>query len=117
MKSSANHLWRDPIGWNRRTSGIFGLLIHDGSQISQTVSFKDLQDVADPVSRYLRSALKEGQRMIRTAHMTQIGEFRVSKRTAKNVPGNIGVCLMPIRRERTERMINNRDNFAKLSID
>lgn len=43
---------------------------------SSTFSYKDIEGLPDPVQRYFRYALKDGQRYIRFARMRAVGEFR-----------------------------------------
>ena len=42
----------------------------------RTFSYKDIEGLPDPVQRYFRYALKEGQEYIRFARMKAVGEFR-----------------------------------------
>ncbi|UCE35466.1 MAG: hypothetical protein JSV40_06090, partial [Deltaproteobacteria bacterium] len=42
----------------------------------RTFSYKDIEGLPDPVQRYFRYALKDGQKYIRLARMKAVGEFR-----------------------------------------
>lgn len=42
----------------------------------RTFSYKDIEGLPDPVQRYFRYALKDGQKYIRFARMKAVGEFR-----------------------------------------
>jgi len=42
------------------------------------VNFKQFEQVPEPVARYFKKILRDGQPLIRGAHLTQSGEFRTS---------------------------------------
>ena len=66
--------------WNNKTSQIVATLVHAALQSDiKKVSFKDVDKLPAPVGRYLRQVLKEGQPMIRSARVTQVGEFNIGK--------------------------------------
>lgn len=46
---------------------------------TKTVSFQDFDCLPEPVAKYFRLVLKEGQPCIRSASLTQVGEFRIGK--------------------------------------
>ncbi len=55
-------------------------------QQQKNVSFKDLGSLPAPVARYLRTVLKDGQPLIRSARVKHTGEFRTSLEDRSWVP-------------------------------
>jgi hypothetical protein len=63
--------------WNGQTSRLVDKLFQVLPGESQkTVTFKEFDLLPAPVARYFRWALKEGQPMIRSARIAQVGQFR-----------------------------------------
>jgi len=57
-----------------------GMLTEEGSKAqSKTFSFNDLEGLPEPVQRYFKYALKDGQEHIRFVRLKQIGEFRMKE--------------------------------------
>jgi hypothetical protein len=64
--------------WQQDTDLMLGWLLNapePPADQPRTVRFADLGELPAPVQRYFRQVLTEGQRMVRTAHLTQEGEF------------------------------------------
>jgi Family of unknown function (DUF6920) len=71
--------WVGTARWNAVTVGMVDELNAAPSrQEAKAVSFKRLGSLPAPVLRYFRMALKDGQPLIRSARMTQRGEFLVA---------------------------------------
>lgn len=57
-----------------------GMLTEEGSKAqSKTFSFNDLEGLPEPVQRYFKYALKDGQEHIKFARLKQVGEFRMKE--------------------------------------
>ncbi|NTU42777.1 MAG: hypothetical protein HGA78_06945 [Nitrospirales bacterium] len=66
--------------WSRRTSRTVERLIMEASKTAtETVSFRDFDQLPAHVARYFRLVLKEGQPLIRSARVIQEGEFRTGE--------------------------------------
>jgi len=66
--------------WNGQTSQLVQRLSHTpAAESRKTVTFKDFERLPAPVAKYFRWALKEGQPMIRSARIAQVGQFRARK--------------------------------------
>jgi hypothetical protein len=76
-------VWLATGNWHRDTAGLvkqFTPTIPDRrDRETQTASFKDFDRLPAPVAKYFRLVLKEGQPHIRSANLTQVGEFQVDK--------------------------------------
>lgn len=73
-------VWFGSVHWNGKTSQLVEKLIQAIPQREgKTVTFKDFEQLPAPVAKYFRWALKEGQPLIRSARITQVGEFRARK--------------------------------------
>jgi len=56
------------------------MLTEEGSKAqSKTFSFNDLEGLPEPVQRYFKYALKDGQEYIRFVRLKQVGEFRMKE--------------------------------------
>jgi len=56
------------------------ILTKDGSKVqSKTFSFNDLEGLPEPVQRYFKYALRDGQEYIKFVRLKQIGEFRMKE--------------------------------------
>lgn len=65
------------VRWDRKTLQLVEELRHPAlAQEMKTVSFKDFDQLPEPVARYLRLALKEGQALIRSVRFKQVGRLR-----------------------------------------
>ncbi len=63
--------------WNRETTDVVEDLIHKiPEHVPKKVEFKDFEKLPEPVAKYLRHVLKEGQPTIDAARITQSGLFR-----------------------------------------
>lgn len=63
--------------WDRRTLQLVGVLRHQApAQEMRAVSFEGFGQLPEPVARYLRLALKEGQPLIRSVRLNQVGKLR-----------------------------------------
>ena len=57
-----------------------GMLTEEGSEAqSETFSFNDLEGLPEPVQRYFKYALRDGQEHIRFVRLKQVGEFRMKE--------------------------------------
>jgi hypothetical protein len=57
-----------------------GMLTEEGSKAqSKTFSFNDLEGLPEPVQRYFKYALKDGQEHIKFVRLKQVGEFRMKE--------------------------------------
>lgn len=66
--------------WSRDSANAFAALDQRlAPSEAKRVDFRELEGLPEPVAKYLRSALKDGQPMIRSATITWGGEFRISK--------------------------------------
>ncbi len=82
--------------WNSRTSDIVEKLM--ASAISgepKTVSFKDFHLLPAPVAKYFRLVLKEGQPLIRAAHIQQEGKFFLNDKWIPFVATQHFSCFPP----------------------
>ncbi len=69
--------------WNRDSAKAFAALDERLLPLTtKRVDFKELESLPEPVAKYLRSALKDGQPMIRAATATWGGEFRIGENWA-----------------------------------
>lgn len=62
--------------WQVATERLTDLVLRQAARPHGTVSFETLESLPPPVKRYFRMALRDGQPRIRTARVTQRGEFR-----------------------------------------
>jgi uncharacterized protein DUF6920 len=63
--------------WNGQTSRLVDKLSQPlAGETPRTVTFKEFEQLPAPVVRYFRWALKEGQPMICSARIAQVGQFR-----------------------------------------
>jgi hypothetical protein len=63
--------------WSGETAQFEGKLIQAlPGERHKTVTFEEVKQLPVPVARYFRSVLREGQPMIRSVRMIQVGEFR-----------------------------------------
>lgn len=70
-------VWSGSARWDSQTSQIVNKLLQGDSDEKQaTVNLKEVEPLPPPVSRYFRLVLRERQPMIRSACITQSGEFR-----------------------------------------
>ena len=73
-------IWFGSVRWNGKTSRFVETLIQAIPQREvKTVHFRDFDQLPNPVARYFRWALKEGQPPIKSARLIQAGEFRARK--------------------------------------
>lgn len=73
-------VWLASVRWNGNTRQLVEKLAQaTPTREIKTVTFKDLDQLPVPVARYFRVALKEGQPFIRSARITQTGQFRASE--------------------------------------
>lgn len=72
--------------WHAATEDLSGQLAGNANAPSETVAFAALESLPDPVQRYFRLVLRDGQPHIRSARIRQAGEFR-SKETADTAAG------------------------------
>lgn len=57
-----------------------GMLTEEGSKAqSKTFNFNDLEGLPEPVQRYFKYALKDGQEHIKFIRLKQVGEFRMKE--------------------------------------
>ncbi len=57
-----------------------GMLTEEGSKVqSKTFSFNDLKGLPEPVQRYFKYALRDGQEHIKFVRLKQVGEFRMKE--------------------------------------
>ncbi len=63
--------------WDRKTLQFVEALRHPvPAQETRTVSFEDFDQLPEPVAKYLRLALKEGQPLIHSVRIRQVGKLR-----------------------------------------
>lgn len=62
--------------WGAATEHLVDLVLRRAERPQGTVSFEALESLPRPVSRYFRRALRDRQPRIRTARVTQRGQFR-----------------------------------------
>lgn len=62
------------LQWRGQTASIRRLLVPAAPSV-ETVDFAELDDLPEPVRRYLRQALKDGQPVIRSARIRHSGQF------------------------------------------
>jgi len=73
-------VWMGSAVWNKKTQELVSKLRQPGpAAASGTVDFAAIDRLPAPVARYFRLALKEGQPLIRSVRIKQIGEFNRSK--------------------------------------
>ena len=66
------------ILFDKKVTKEVGLMIGDGNKTqSKTFSFNDLEGLPEPVQRYFKHALRDGQEHIKFVRLKQIGEFRM----------------------------------------
>lgn len=57
-----------------------GMLTEEGSKVqSKIFSFNDLEGLPEPVQKYFKYALKDGQEHIKFVRLKQVGEFRMKE--------------------------------------
>lgn len=70
-------MWFGSARWNGKTSQFVDKLIQGiPRREAKTVAFQDFERLPAPVAKYFRWALEEGQPLIRSARIVQVGEFR-----------------------------------------
>jgi hypothetical protein len=70
-------IWFGSLRWHRTTSQYVKKIIRAvPQQETSRVTFENFQQLPAPVAKYFRSALKEGQPLVRSAQIVQVGEFR-----------------------------------------
>ena len=68
------------IIFDKKVTKEIDLLIKDGSKAqSKTFSFNDLEGLPEPVQRYFKYALRNGQEHIKFVRLKQVGEFRMKE--------------------------------------
>ncbi len=73
-------IWLASVRWNESTLQLVEKLTQAiPPREKKAVTFKDFERLPAPVARYFRLALKEGQPFIRSARITQTGQFRASE--------------------------------------
>lgn len=76
-------IWIAASNWHRETARLveqtIATISDSFSQKPEIVRFQDLDKLPEPVAKYFRLVLKEGQPHIRSANLTQVGEFRIGK--------------------------------------
>ncbi len=76
-------VWIAAGSWHRETARLveqsIQKILPQSDRETKTVSFQDFDPLPEPVAKYLRLVLKEGQPYIRSASLTQAGEFRIGK--------------------------------------
>lgn len=73
--------WSGASSWNSATDKLIEQLEKSAlTSETKTVSFDDLDLLPAPVARYFRLVLKDGQPIIRTAHLKHGGEFRLNEK-------------------------------------
>jgi len=69
-------VWYGTRIWDRTTAGLIDSMTEPLQRTpSDTVRFTDLDQLPEPVARYLKWALRDGQPIIRSVRMTQTGMF------------------------------------------
>lgn len=72
-------VWSGTTNWNAETARQFGKMKQAAlSSATKKVSFDGFENLPAPVARYFRFALKDDQPIIRTAKITQTGEFNLN---------------------------------------
>lgn len=68
------------ILFDKKVTKEIDILTEDGSKIQyKTFSLKDLEGLPEPVQRYFKYALRDGQEYIKFVRLKQIGEFRMKE--------------------------------------
>ncbi len=68
--------WVGTIRWDSTTHAMVEKMLAAGAgQSATTVSFKNLDKLPAPAARYFRMALRDGQPLVRSAHILHRGEF------------------------------------------
>jgi len=68
------------ILFDKRVIKEVGMLTEEGSKVqSKIFSFNDLEGLPEPVQRYFKYALRDGQENIRFVRLKQVGEFRMKE--------------------------------------
>jgi len=68
------------ILFDKKVTKEIDILTEDGSKTqSKTFSFNDLEGLPEPVQRYFKYALRDGQEYIKFVRLKQIGEFRMKE--------------------------------------
>jgi len=68
------------ISFDKKVTGEVGILTEEGSKTpSKTFSFDDLEGLPEPVQRYFKYVLKDGQEHIKFTRLKQVGEFRMKE--------------------------------------
>ena len=66
--------------FDKKITKEINLLARDGRKAqSETFSFNDIEGLPEPVQRYFKYALKDGQEYIRFVRLKQVGEFRMKE--------------------------------------
>ena len=66
--------------FDKKITKEINLLARDGRKAqSKTFSFNDLEGLPEPVQRYFKYALKDGQEHIKFVRLKQVGEFRMKE--------------------------------------
>ncbi len=68
------------ILFDKKVTKEVGMLTEEGSKVqSKTFSFNDLEGLPEPVQRYFKYALRDGQEHIKFVRLKQVGEFRMKE--------------------------------------
>jgi len=68
------------ILFDKKVTKEIDILTENGSKTqSKTFSFKDLEGLPEPVQRYFKYALRDGQEYIKFVRLKQVGEFRMKE--------------------------------------
>ena len=74
-------LWLGCAQWNQETSTLVNQLKEQAAPMtSKRVSFEKFDSLPNPVARYFRLVLKDGQPIIKTASISQKGEFFLNEK-------------------------------------
>ena len=66
--------------FDKKITKEINLLARDGRKAqSETFSFNDIEGLPEPVQRYFKYALKDGQEHIKFVRLKQVGEFRMKE--------------------------------------
>jgi len=66
--------------FDKKVTKEVGMLTEEGSKAqSKTFSFNDLEGLPEPVQRYFKYTLRDGQEHIRFVRLKQVGEFRMKE--------------------------------------
>lgn len=68
------------ILFDKKVTKEVSILTEEGSKVqSKTFSFNDLEGLPEPVQRYFKYALRDGQEYIKFVRLKQVGEFRMKE--------------------------------------